>query len=154
MSPWQRILLCIALSLLPAAALADDSARVRDALLQLGQGLQAREAARLRELLLPEVLITVTVVEPDAAPRFSFGREDFLQTYTSLWRFSSKENVEMMLRGLRQESDGDWSATADIRESMLLLGKAYRRESVVSCRVRKHSQRFLIESISMKTVIH
>lgn len=153
MAMWPRMLLCALLAVLPAWGCADDSARARDALLQLGQGLQAREAGRVRDLLAPEIVVAVTVVEPDAAPTFSFGREEFLQTYTALWRLSSEENVDMTLRSFKREGDGGWTAIADIRERMQVLGEDYRRESVVTCRVRKRNDRFLIDAMSMKTMI-
>lgn len=149
----RRILLCAVLAVLPTWGRADDTARARAALLQLGQSLQAREAGRVRELLAPEAVVAVTVVEPDSAPTFSFGREEFLQTYTALWRFSSEEKVEMTLRSFNREGDGGWSAVADIRERMRVLGEDYRRESIVTCRVRKRNDRFVIDAVSMKTVI-
>lgn len=143
---------CVVCLMWPLLAQADDMGRAREVLVQLGQGLQAREAARVRELLAPAAVVTVTVVEPDAAPSFSFGREDFLQTYTSLWKFSSKENVVLTLRSIQPDGEG-WVATGDIRESMRVLGEEYRRESVVTARVRKRGDKFLIESVGLRTVI-
>lgn len=151
---WRRVMMgCAVVALLPALAWADDAAAAREAVLQLGQGLQGREAARVREMLAPGVVVTVTLVEPDSTPTFSFGREEFLQTYTSLWKFSSKEKVDVTVRNLAREGEGAWVATADFREQMLVLGEAYRRESVVTCHVRKRNERFVIEAVGMRTVI-
>lgn len=153
MRRWPGILLYVVLTVLPALAQADDMVRARDALLHLGQGLQAREAGRVRELLAPGVVVSVTVVESDGAPSFSFNRDEFLQTYTALWRFSAKEKVDLTLRSLKSDGEGSWLATADIHERMQLLGAEYRRESALSGRVRKYGDRFLIEALSLRTVI-
>lgn len=154
---WRHLMLHLLRCLLPALLLAGGVARAGDAdqvratLLQFGQGLQARDAGRVRALLAPDLAVTVTMVDLDSAPTVTFGRDDFLQTYTSLWRFSSQERIGIALRDLRPQAGGGWLATAAVSEHLQVLGEVLRRESELTCSLRQAGNRYVIERMVMKT---
>lgn len=148
---WRPLAWLLCLFLAGGGAQAGDTAPVHAALQQFGQGLQARDAARVKALLAPGLRVTVTLVDLDSKPTVSFDRDEFLQTYTSLWRFSSAEQVAVSLRELRPLADGGWQATATVSEQLRVLGEVLRRESELRCSLRRVDGQYVIERMAMQT---